>query len=127
MACSYNVRWSLTKPGGELRLSRQSNISLSPCHGPFYAPLEVCFEPCVSGAGGTVAKVIADLVARGASPAFIRVVAAVVTPQAMRLLNDKFPGALPGLARRGPHLCHTQPRPLMLQARVRAITGCTWA
>ena len=42
-----------------------------------------------------MAKVIADLVARGASPAFIRVVAAVVTPQAMRLLNDKFPGTLP--------------------------------
>ena len=56
-----------------------------------------------------MAKVIADLVARGASPAFIRVVAAVVTPQAMRLLNDKFPGTLPSLARRVPHLCHTQP------------------
>ena len=56
-----------------------------------------------------MAKVIADLVARGASPAFIRVVAAVVTPQAMRLLNDKFPGTLPGLARLSPASVSHQP------------------
>ncbi len=46
-------------------------------------------------AGGTIAKVVDDLVARGASPAFIRVVAVVAAPPALKLLSEKFPGARP--------------------------------
>ena len=44
-------------------------------------------------AGGTIAKVVDDLVQRGASPAFIRVVAVVAAPPALKLLSEKFPGA----------------------------------
>ncbi len=53
-------------------------------------------------AGGTIAKVVDDLVARGASPAFIRVVAVVAAPPALKLLSEKFPGARPRM--------RTQPR-----------------
>ena len=46
----------------------------------------------VRAAGGTIAKVVDDLVQRGASPTFIRVVAVVAAPPALKLLSEKFPG-----------------------------------
>ena len=52
-----------------------------------------CNAACVCTAGGTIAKVVDDLVQRGASPAFIRVVAVVAAPPALKLLSEKFPGA----------------------------------
>lgn len=52
-----------------------------------------CNAARACAAGGTIAKVVGDLVQRGASPAFIRVVAVVAAPPALKLLSEKFPGA----------------------------------
>lgn len=41
--------------------------------------------------GGTIVQVVADLVARGAADANIRIVAAVVAPPALKALGEKFP------------------------------------
>ena len=41
--------------------------------------------------GGTIVQVVADIVARGASDANIRIVAAVVAPPALKALGEKFP------------------------------------
>lgn len=41
--------------------------------------------------GGTMAQVVADIVARGGSDANIRIVSAVVAPPALKLLGERFP------------------------------------
>ena len=48
-------------------------------------------DPMVA-TGGSMLKVLEDLVARGADPALIRVISITVAPPALKLLSEKFPG-----------------------------------
>ena len=48
-------------------------------------------DPMVA-TGGSMLKVLEDLVARGASPALIRVISITVAPPALKLLSERFPG-----------------------------------
>lgn len=43
-------------------------------------------------AGGTMLQLLADLTARGASPAYIKIVCIVCAPPALQVLNRDFPG-----------------------------------
>ena len=49
-------------------------------------------DPMVA-TGGTMLKVLEDLVARGANPSLIRVISITVAPPALKLLSEKFPGS----------------------------------
>ena len=51
-------------------------------------------DPMVA-TGGSMLKVLEDLVARGADPALIRVISITVAPPALKLLSEKFPGKWP--------------------------------
>jgi uracil phosphoribosyltransferase len=44
--------------------------------------------------GGTLVKVLEDIISRGASPSMIRVVTVVCAPAALTKLSEGFPGAL---------------------------------
>jgi len=51
-------------------------------------------DPMVA-TGGSMLKVLEDIVARGADPALIRVISITVAPPALKLLSEKFPGKSP--------------------------------
>ena len=58
-------------------------------------------DPMVA-TGGSMVKVLDDLVARGADPALIRVISITVAPPALKLLSEKFPGKWPPAPTAGP-------------------------
>jgi hypothetical protein len=49
-------------------------------------------------AGGTLIKVLEDIIGRGASPSMIRVVTVVCAPAALQKLSTGFPGGLEKLS-----------------------------
>ena len=48
--------------------------------------------------GGSMVKVLTDLVSRGASPEWIRVICITCAPPALQKLSEQFPGSVDGPA-----------------------------
>lgn len=58
-------------------------------HAP---PLPTTLAATFRHAGGTICFALDEIVARGADPSMIRVIALVAAPPALQLMNKKYPG-----------------------------------